>query len=105
MRIYETMIIFDTEVEETDIKAFIQRIKDLLEAQGGKLTDTDIWGRRQLAYEIKHKRDGYYVVLTADAEPDAVAEVGRVLTLSDSVLRYKTMRLPDKVAQPAEASK
>ena len=56
------------------------------------------WGRRTFAYELQHKREGYYVVIEFTAEPPAVADMERVLVLADEVLRHKVIRLPDKVA-------
>ena len=58
----------------------------------------DRWGRRTLAYEMRHKREGYYVVAEYTAEPKASAELDRLLQLADEVLRHKIIRLPDKVA-------
>ena len=58
----------------------------------------DRWGKRRLAYELQHHRDGYYVLVEATAEPAAMAELDRALHLADEVLRHKVIRIPDKVA-------
>jgi len=100
MRVYETMIILDPDLEEVDARAEVARVTDLLESQGSRIRDVDFWGKRELAYEIKHKREGYYVVITADAEPAAVEEMSRVLKLSDVAFRHKVIRLPESVARP-----
>ena len=52
------------------------------------------WGRRTFAYELQHKREGYYVVIELTAEPPAVADMERVFVLADEVLRHKVMRIP-----------
>lgn len=100
MRVYETMIILDPELEEAEARAEIERVTTLLESQGSRVRDVDFWGKREFAYEIRHKREGYYVVLTADAEPAAIDEMSRVLKLNDVVFRHKVLRLPETVAEP-----
>lgn len=98
MRPYETMIIFDTEVEDTAINAVLNRALDLVRTSGGHPGAVDRWGKRSFAYEMKKKREGYYVVAEFTAEPAASAELDRFLRLADEVLRFKIVRLPDKVA-------
>ena len=56
----------------------------------------DRWGKRTLAYELTHKREGYYVVAEFTAEPKAAADLDRFLVLADEVLRHKIMRVPDE---------
>lgn len=98
MRPYETMIIFDPDAEESAVTAVLDRTVEVVKSSGGKSGTLNRWGRRPLAYEIRHKREGYYVVLEYSAEPKASAELDRLLTLADEVIRHKIMRVPDKVA-------
>ena len=56
-----------------------------------------IWGKRRLAYQLKHRLEGYYVVLQARAEPAAMDELGRALSLADEVLRHKVLRIPEQI--------
>ncbi len=99
MRVYETMIIFDREVEEDDVREHVERFHEIVEERGGAIRDTNYWGRRKFAYEINHKRDGYYVVILADVEPQAMDEAARVLAVTDAVVRHKTLRIPDSAKQ------
>ncbi len=96
MRPYETVIIFDTEVDESAITAVLERGLDLVRNSGGTVGTVDRWGKRTLAYELQHKREGYYVVAEFTAEPKAVADLDRLLVLADEVLRHKIMRVPDE---------
>ena len=98
MRPYETMIIFDVEVEEQAIQGVLDRALEVVRSNGGTPGTVDRWGRRAFAYEMNHKREGYYVVAEYTAEPKASAELDRFLVLADEVLRHKIIRLPDKVA-------
>jgi small subunit ribosomal protein S6 len=92
------MIIFDTAADDVSVNAALDRGLEALRAKGGVVGSVNRWGRRTFAYELKHKREGYYVVVELTATPDAVADMERVFVLADEVLRHKVVRLPDKVA-------
>lgn len=94
MRPYEVMVILDPALEEDDIRATIDRATGIISARGGEPGRVDRWGKRRFAYELHHRWEGYYVLIEAAAEPAAMAEVSRVLTLSDAVIRHKVIRLP-----------
>ena len=103
MRPYEVMIIFDAGTEPPAIQAVVDRVLETVRTTGGTPGAVDRWGRRQFAYEVKHKREGYYVLVELSGPPQTVAELDRMLTLADEVLRHKVIRLPDKVAKRPEA--
>src|SRR3954463_5011956 len=98
MRPYEVMIILDAGLEEEAIRSAVDRATELIRSSGGTPGSIDRWGRRRFAYELKHKWEGYYIVLRADAEPPAMTELDRFLHLADEVIRHKVIRLPDEVA-------
>ena len=108
MRPYEVMIIFDAGLEEDSIRAVLDRATSAITSREGTIVRTDRWGKRRFAYELKHRLEGYYVLVEANAEPAAVAELDRVLSLADEVVRHKVIRLPDCVAgrgpRPAPAA-
>jgi small subunit ribosomal protein S6 len=104
VRPYEVMVIFDADLEEETIRAALERSKDLLRARGAELGYVDVWGKRRFAYRLKHRWEGYYVVLQARAEPAAMDELGRTLSLSDEVLRHKVLRIPDRIPEAAYGS-
>jgi small subunit ribosomal protein S6 len=104
MRPYEVMIILDAGLEEEATRSAIDRASELIRSRGGVPGSIDRWGRRRFAYELKHKWEGYYVVLRAEAEPSVMAELDRSLFLADEVLRHKVVRLPDDVAAAASAA-
>src|SRR5918996_1183473 len=74
----------------------VSRTRDLIERGGGTWDAHDVWGRRKLAYEIDHKTDGAYHLLTFSAEPEALAEVSRVLKITDGVMRHLAVRRPER---------
>jgi small subunit ribosomal protein S6 len=98
MRPYESLIIFDAELEEPAIAGVLDRATEIVRTAGGERNQLDRWGKRSFAYEMKHKREGYYVVMEYTAEPATAAEIDRLLDLADEVLRHKTVRLVDKTA-------
>ena len=100
MRPYEVMIIFDADLEEETIRAAVDRSLQQITSKGAEPGHVDYWGKRRLAYEIKHKKEGYYVVLQARSEPDAMNELHRVLSLSDEVIRHKVLRVPESAYGP-----
>ena len=96
MRPYEVVIIFDTDVEESAITAVLERGLEIIRNDGGTVGTVDRWGKRTLAYEIRKKREGYYVVAEFTGEPKAAADPDRFFVLADEVLRHKIMRVPDE---------
>jgi small subunit ribosomal protein S6 len=92
------MVILDAGLEEDALRASVDRLTDLISAQGGTPGRVDRWGRRRFAYEMNHRWEGYYVLVEATAEPAVMAAADRMLHLADEVLRHKIIRLPDVVA-------
>jgi small subunit ribosomal protein S6 len=92
LRPYETMIVFDTSVDAQQIQAALDKALDTVKNNGGTPGNIDRWGKRPLAYEIKKRKEGYYVLVEFSGESGTVDELDRILTLSDEVLRFKTLR-------------
>jgi small subunit ribosomal protein S6 len=95
MRPYEVMVILDAGLEEDAVRALVDRAVELLRSRGATPGRVDHWGKRRLAYEIRHKSEGYYVLVDVTGEPAALAELDRMLSLADEVIRHKVIRLPD----------
>lgn len=98
MRPYEVMVILDADLEDDAIAALLDKAAQSLTSEGGVVNRLDHWGRRTLAYEIRHKRQGYYALFELTAEPPAVAAMDRVLHLADEVIRHKVIRIPPAAA-------
>lgn len=98
MRPYEAMVIFDTGADEASVTAVLERALGALRANGGNPGHVERWGRRTFAYELQHKREGYYVIIEFTSDPTALPDMERVFVLADEVLRHKVVRIPDKVA-------
>jgi small subunit ribosomal protein S6 len=98
MRPYETLIILDSELDEAGVQSTLDKALDVVRANGGQIGEVARWGKRTLAYEINHHKDGIYILAEFSAEPKAAFELDRVLHLADEVVRHKIIRLPDVVA-------
>jgi small subunit ribosomal protein S6 len=88
MNEYEIMLLLDPGVEEAQGDAIIQRIRDSVEGAGGTWDGHSPWGRRRLAYEIDHKGEAVYHLLLFTTTPEALAEITRVLKITDGVVRH-----------------
>ena len=95
MRPYEVMVILDPGLEEDAVRGVVDRAVELLRSRGANPGRVDHWGKRRLAYEIGHKGEGWYVLFEVTGEPAALAELDRMLSLADEVMRHKVIRLPD----------
>ena len=104
MRPYEVMVIFDADLEEEAVRSAVDRSTQLIQSKGAELGYVDYWGKRRFAYRLKHRWEGYYVVFQAKAEPAAMDELNRTLSLADEVLRHKVLRIPEEVYGPPKSA-
>ena len=103
MRPYETMIVFDTAVDAQSIQIALDRALETIRNHGGTPGAIDRWGKRPLAYEIKKRKEGYYVLAEFAGTSATVDELHRILTLADEVLRFKILRRVERAARVAQA--
>jgi small subunit ribosomal protein S6 len=89
---YEILLMLDPELPEERQSEVVARTRELVERGGGTWANQDIWGRRKLAYEIDHKPEGVYHLLTFDATPETLDEISRVLKITDGVMRHMAVR-------------
>ena len=103
MRQYEAVYILDPGLDEGQLTAMVERFQGLVTDQGAEILHVDRWERRRLAYDIKGKREGYYVVMNFRGAPAVEAELGRVLRITDGILRHLIVKMDDRVADKAIA--
>ena len=92
MTSYEILLMLDPELAEERQSEIVARMRELIEKQGGTWNGQEPWGRRRLAYEIDHKGEGIYHLLTFDCEPATLDEVSRILKITDGVMRHLAVR-------------
>ena len=105
MRFYELMVIVDSDLEvpEGQDAPSLAKAIESIESEGGRIVsklDTAPGGLRRFAYEINHKREGFYVVLEIATEGNSLDSADHILRLADrsEIVRHKIMRLPDEEA-------
>ena len=92
MNDYEIMLLLDPDLAEERANEIIQRVRDSVDGSKGSWDGHEPWGRRRLAYEIDHKGEAVYHLLLFSTGPDTLAEITRVLKITDGVVRYGAYR-------------
>ena len=94
-RTYEIIFIIDPDAEDAEVMRLTEAVQKIITDQGGSITKTEMMGKRQLAYEINHKRNGVYVLLEVDGSGAEIAELERRMRVNDRILRYMTVRVDE----------
>ncbi|UCC68250.1 MAG: 30S ribosomal protein S6 [Armatimonadota bacterium] len=89
------MFIVDPTLSDEQIATIRERLKDLAVSRGAEVKKIEPWERRRLAYEIKGRREGVYVLAELRADPSTVEELERQLTVTETVLRHMVVRLDE----------
>jgi small subunit ribosomal protein S6 len=89
---YEILLMLDPELPDERQNEIVTRAGEAIERDGGTWENHEPWGRRRLAYEIDHKGEGSYHLLTFAAEPATLEEISRVLKITDGVMRHLAVR-------------
>lgn len=96
MRKYEIMFIVRPDLEEANIKAIADNMKNTLESNGAKVIDVKEMGQRELAYEIKKHVTGYYFLFTIETENlEATKEFDRLALISEDIIRHLIVKIED----------
>ncbi len=101
MQRYETLFILHPDVPEAQVRETIDRTRKLIEAMEGHVADIQDWGLRELAYPIEKQSRGNYVLAQYEASSAVVNELERTMKLSDEVVRFVSVRMPQ--VEPAAA--
>ena len=99
---YETTIILNASLDDTQVDSAIGRVQETITKNGGAITSLNKWGRKRLAYSISKKTNGFYVNIEFTAPSTVIGLLERSYQLDEMVLRYLTIKL-DKKALAAKA--
>jgi small subunit ribosomal protein S6 len=94
-RSYEIVFIIDPDAEDAEVMRLTEAAQKIITDQGGNIVKTEMMGKRRLAYEINHKREGIYVLLEVEGSGREIAEFERRMRVNDRVLRYMTVRVDE----------
>ena len=98
MRDYEVLYIVRADLDDDKVQDAVKRVNTLIERSGGTIEQTNLWGKRKLAYEVKHQKEGSYVLQDFQLDPNRVPELEASLKITEEVLRHLIVRKPEKAA-------
>ena len=91
MNKYETVFIINPNVEDGGVKALIEKFSNLIN-NDGKVEKVDELGKKKLAYDIKKNKEGIYVVINFEANPELIKELERIYRITDDVIKFIVVR-------------
>jgi len=92
-RQYEILFIADQTLGEAEVETLTATVKGFIEKENGTVEKIEKWGRKRLAYPIGKNREGSYVLMLANSEGAAIAEVERRMRVTDGILRFLAVRI------------
>ena len=92
MNKYELALVLSAKIDDDARADLLEKAKGYISRYNGVVGQTETWGKRRLAYEIAHQREGFYYFIHFDAEPSCPAEVESHVRIMDNVLRYLIVR-------------
>jgi small subunit ribosomal protein S6 len=101
LRDYEVLYIVRADIDDDKVQDAVKRVNTLIQRSGGTAERTNLWGKRKLAYEVKHQKEGAYVLQDFKLEPERVPELESSLKITEEVLRHLIVRKPEKAAATA----
>ena len=105
MRIYEELFIVKPDLAEAEVDPLVEQLTQIVAKGGGSVDKTEKWGVRKLAYRVLKYNEGFYVLLQFTAGPDTVKEIERRLRVADSVMKFITVRIDEKLKKLAKRKK
>ena len=110
LRLYETTFILDSQLSEQEIETEIKKVEELIVANGGEIVEIQRWGNRRFAYEIKHKRQGYYIHFLYKGKTVIPGLIEAAFKVNERIIRFLSVvsevdleaRQQEGVVAPAE---
>lgn len=96
MKAYELLFFVDPNLDPETRLAVMKRIDNTIAEGNGKVDNVDEWGKRKLAYEIDKLTEGDYTLINFHVDPASIAELDRVLRITDAVIRHMIVRRDDQ---------
>jgi small subunit ribosomal protein S6 len=96
-RTYELIYIMKPDAAEQEVADLHGQVAAIVERMGGTIDRTDTWGRRKLAYEIRHNKEGFYVLEVIKGSGELMKEIDRRLKVIDGLLRHLVVRVDETV--------
>ena len=101
-KLYETTFIVNAALDDAQIDAVIEKVRDIIVKNGGETTSTEKWGRKRLAYTIEKKNNGFYAFIEFKGPGDLIAKLERHYHLEEQIIRHLTIQLEKKALKAKE---
>ena len=98
MRKFETLLLLSPELSADNREGIINALTAIIEREKGVMVEVDNWGMRDLAYPVRKLMRGYYVRLVSNAPAELIAELERIVRITDGIFKFVTVKLADEVA-------
>ena len=102
---YETMYILRPDIAEDEVTTYIDKYNKLIEEFGGTILDSQMRGKRRLAYQIAKHREGIYVQLSHQGDGQHIFKIEKAMRLSEDVIRYMTVKQEGPLPTPRTSTK
>lgn len=102
MRRYELMLLFRPDLEDDKLQSAVEKVTRAIVNAGGALTKVSPWGKRRLAYDIKHFREASYFLIHFDIAPSEVRGIERGILITEEILRHLVTVLDERALERAE---
>jgi len=99
-RLYETIFIINPDSDNAVFEQTINTVRNLIESNGYEVRRMDPWGRRRLAYEVKGHKEGYYVLIVFESEPNFVEALQRHYRITEPIIKYMVVEFKGDPTQP-----
>lgn len=101
MALYEHVVIARPDISPAQVEALNEELAQFLRDKGAKVSKTEYWGLRNLAYQINKQRKGHYSLLNVDGPSEAILELERRHRISDDIMRYMSVRVDELSDEPS----
>ena len=99
--LYDLVLMLDTSAEDARRAEILKNVEDAV-AKGGEVVNTQDWGARAMAFEIRHKKDAEYHLLQFHGTPELLSRLDRSLRITDEVVRFRIIKLAPGTPPPPE---
>ncbi|OGP62813.1 MAG: 30S ribosomal protein S6 [Deltaproteobacteria bacterium RBG_13_53_10] len=103
MKNYESIFIMDPDLEEDQAQSVIEKIKGIITQTQGEILKLEDWGKRKLAYNVRKKPRGHYILIHFSGPPVTLSELERNFRVMDTVIKFQSVRLDETLPSVSEA--
>ncbi len=102
MKKYETIFILDPDLEDEQTQATIEKVKGIITQANGEILKAEDWGKRKLAYDVKKKVRGHYILIHFSGSSTLLSELERNFRVMDAVIKFQSVRLDERQESSAK---